>query len=265
MPVLVAGAVPVLMIAMMSVLLLMGVLMGVFMGVRMSVRAVVMGVSMGVMIAMVRAVIMDRSVIGLEGRHHHRGRDPVRRDQRLGLGGPQHPHPVGQHRDRHMAVAERQEEARHGGKIRRPQFEDRLGIGHDFNKLSVVEHQNIVGAQAGRLRKVEFDAGALAAEDEALLPAPIIEFEQQGVGDRSARFAVTEDSLHARHGQAFQAPEPATPPAFRNRSCATSKRFMIALVRYTLAAAPRTHRRAGRSPPASNRTTAAARSGAGGP
>jgi hypothetical protein len=48
------------------------------------------------------------------------------------------------------------------------------------NREAVVEHQEIV-VQQRRVRKIEFDAGPLAAEHEALLLYLVFELEQQRV------------------------------------------------------------------------------------
>jgi len=64
-----------------------------------------------------------------------------------------------------------------------PHLDHGLDVGHDLGELAVVEHQEIVGAQARRRRKIELDTCALAAEHKTLLLAPIVEFQQQRVDD----------------------------------------------------------------------------------
>ena len=82
-----------------------------------------------------------------------------------------------------MAIAKRQDEARHRGEIVGAHLEHRFDVGHDLDELAVVEHQKVVGAQARRRWKIELDACALAAEHKALLLATIIEFQQQRFDD----------------------------------------------------------------------------------
>src|SRR5215470_13536662 len=80
-----------------------------------------------------------------------------------------------------MAIAERQDEARDRGEILCPHLDHRLDVGDDLCERAVVEHQEIVGAQARRRRKIELDTRALAAEHKTLLLAPVIEFQQQRI------------------------------------------------------------------------------------
>ena len=152
-----------------------------------------------IMVPVIMPVPM-RIIVGLERRRHLDAGEAVLGHQRLDLGQLLQPDPVGEDLDRHMAIAERQDEARHRGEILRPQLDERLAVGHHFGEPAVVEHQEVVGAQAGRLGKIELDAGPLAAEHEALLPAAIVEPEQQGVGDLAPGLALGENSLRARHG-----------------------------------------------------------------
>jgi hypothetical protein len=84
---------------------------------------------------------------------------------------------------RHVAIAECQDEARDRREILGPHLDHGLDVRHDPGELAVVEHQEIVGAQARRRRKIELDAGALGAEHKALLLAPVVEFQQQRIDD----------------------------------------------------------------------------------
>jgi hypothetical protein len=128
-----------------------------------------------------------RSVVRLERRRQVRALQAVLRQQRLDLGPFLQPDPAGENLHRDVAVAERHEEARSGGEIpcevSGAQFDHRLGVGDDLGQPAVVEHQEVVGAQARRLGKIELDAGAPAAEHEALLAAAFVEFQQQRIGD----------------------------------------------------------------------------------
>ena len=82
-----------------------------------------------------------------------------------------------------MAIAECQEEARDRCEILGPHLDHGLDVGHDLGEIAVVEHQEIVGAQARRRRKIELDTCALAAEHKTPLLAPIVEFQQQRIDD----------------------------------------------------------------------------------
>lgn len=163
-------------------------------------------------VPMIMVVPVAPLVIGLERRRHFRGLQPVLGHQRFDLGPFLQPDPVGEDLHRDVAVAERQDEARDRGEVLGAHLDHRLDVGHDFGEPAVVEHQEVVGAQARRLREIELDARALAAEHEALLPAAVIELQQQRVGDlarlRAARCllrrpaaqpALGENFLRARH------------------------------------------------------------------
>ncbi len=89
-----------------------------------------------------------------------------------------------------MAIAERQNEARDRCEILDPHFDHRLDVGHDLHKLAIVEHQQVVGMQAGLLRKIELDACPLAAEHKTLLPATVVEFQQQRIDNPATRSPV---------------------------------------------------------------------------
>jgi hypothetical protein len=134
-----------------------------------------------------------RSVVRLERRRQARTLQAVRRQQRLDLGPFQQPDPAGEDLHRDVAVAERQEEAHDRVEILRQflgaQFDHRLNVGYDLREAAVVEHQEVVGAQARWLGKIKLDARAPAAEHEALLAAAFVEFQQQRIGDLArARF-----------------------------------------------------------------------------
>jgi hypothetical protein len=168
----------------------------------MAVMVIMLMLMTMLMVVMVMPMIMRmpvRAILGIERRHHGNALQSSLRQQGLVLGRAQQAYPVGENLHRHMAVAEHQDEARERGKILRPHLQERFGVGHHFDQPAVVEHQEIVGAQKGRFGKIELDAGALAAEREALPSAAVIEFEQQHIDDLAARFARCETFLGARH------------------------------------------------------------------
>jgi hypothetical protein len=84
---------------------------------------------------------------------------------------------------RHVAIAECQDEARDRCELPGPHLDHRLDVGHDLGELAVVEHQEIVGAQARRRRKIELDTCAFAAEHKTLLLASVVEFQQHRIDD----------------------------------------------------------------------------------
>ncbi len=126
---------------------------------------------------MIMAVPVASFVIRLEGRRQFRGLQPVLCDQCFDLGPFLQPYPVGEDLHRDVAVAERQDEARERGEVLGAHLDHRLDVGHHLGQAAVVEHQEVVGAQARRLREIELDARAIAAEHEALLPAAVVVFQ----------------------------------------------------------------------------------------
>lgn len=145
---------------------------------------IAMLVSVMMAVAMRMIVVMPmRTIIGLERRRHLDALKPMLRHQCFSLRPLLQPDPVGQNLHRHMAIAERQNEARDRREILGPHFDHRLDVGHDLHKLAVVEHQEVVGMQARRLRKIELDTCALATEHKTLLLATVVEFQQQRVDD----------------------------------------------------------------------------------
>ena len=144
--------------------------------------AVRMMMPVSIDMCMIMAVPVAFSFIRLERRRHFHPLQPVLRDQRFDLRPFLQPYPVGKDLHRDVAIAERQDEARDRGEILGAHLDHRLDVGHDFGKPAVIEHQKVVGAKARRLREIELDARALAAEHETLLPAAVVELQQQRVG-----------------------------------------------------------------------------------
>jgi hypothetical protein len=111
------------------------------------------------------------------------------------------PQPSFQNLHRHMTVAEVPGEPRQRGKVGGPRLDQRFGFGDDLDDAAVVEHQGIVGAQGHGLGKIDLDAGALDAKQEALLDLALCERQDQRVDDMAA-FAVGSrlNAGGARHG-----------------------------------------------------------------
>jgi hypothetical protein len=146
--------------------------------------AVIVAVAMPMMMVMTMPVIVLMpmpAIVGLERRRHLDAGKSMLREERLNLGPLLQPDAVGQNLHRHVAIAECQDEARDRREILGPHLDHGLDVGHDLCELAVVEHQEIVGAQARRRRKIELDACAPAAEHKTLLLAPIVEFQQQRI------------------------------------------------------------------------------------
>src|SRR5262245_36598965 len=132
--------------------------------------------TMFMMVPMIVVMRMPmRSVVWLERRRHLDALESMLRDQRFDLGPLLQPDPVGENLHRHMAIAERQDQPRYSGKIFGANLKHRLDVGHDLDEIAVIEHQEIVGVQARRRWKIEFDACPLTAEHETLLLAAIVE------------------------------------------------------------------------------------------
>lgn len=108
---------------------------------------------------------------------------------------------IGEHLRRHVTVAEGPGEARERRRIGQARLDQRLGRGDDLHHASVIEQERIVGRQRRRLVEGEFDAGPLAGEDEALLPAALLEIENERIGGlRRPRRAGAQDFCRERHG-----------------------------------------------------------------
>jgi hypothetical protein len=141
-------------------------------------------VSMPMMMIMLMIMLMSvRAIVGLERCSDLGALQPVLGDERFNLRPFLQPDAVGQDLHRNMAVAECQDEPRDRREILCPHLDHRLDVGDDLGERAVVEHEKIVGAQAWRRRKIERDARALAAEHKTLLPASIVEFQQQRIDD----------------------------------------------------------------------------------
>jgi len=70
---------------------------------------------------------------------------------------------------RHVPIAEMPGETGERGKVGGAHLDQRLGLGHHLDQTSILEHQRIVGSQPHRFGKIELHAGALDAEQKALL------------------------------------------------------------------------------------------------
>ncbi len=74
-------------------------------------------------------------------------------------------------------------QARHIGRAR---LDQRLGRRHHLDQRAVVEHERVVGAQAGGLGESNLDAAALDAGHDNILRAALGVIENDGVDDRPA-------------------------------------------------------------------------------
>src|SRR6266849_6541730 len=148
----------------------------------MAMAMIIVLMPMMMVIAMI-VLMRTGAIVGLERRRHLDALKPMLRHQRFDLRPLLQPDAVGQNLHRNMAIAECQDEARDRREILGPHLDHRLDVGYDLCEPAVVEHQEIVGAQARRRRKIELDTRALAAENKTLLLASIVEFQQQRIGD----------------------------------------------------------------------------------
>lgn len=155
-----------------------------------------------IMHMVVRVIMLVRAVpFGLERRGHHLGLEAAFPEQHRNLGGREQAQAIGEDLNRNVPVAQRQNQPRRLGEILLAHLQHLLHVGHHFDETAVVQHQEIVGAQQRRGREIEFDAGSLAAEHEALLLHAILEFEQQRVDDfAGAPIAGAKNFLGAGHG-----------------------------------------------------------------
>jgi len=191
------------MIMIMAVMGMVVMIMAVMIMVVM-IMAVMFMVVMGMVVMGMVVMAVTVGLVGLEGRGHRDGRRAELRQQGLVFRQVLDTDARPEDLHRHVAVAESPHQSRRLGEIPFPHFEHRLDIGHDLGKPAVFEHQEIVGAQVRCARKIELDAGALAAEHEALLAAAVGIFQQQRIDDLARRLALGQNLLRARHRRAGQ-------------------------------------------------------------
>lgn len=187
---------------------------------KVMVVPVMVVVPIPMMMAMPILMVMPNSaIVRLERRRHCGALKPVVGHQLFDLRPLLQADAAGQNLHRHVAIAKRQEKAGDRCEILGPHLDHRLDVGDDLGKSPIVEHQEIVSVQAGRRRKIELDTCTLAAEHKTLLPATVVEFQQQRIDDlakgrtgwrirrcitwptfpRTFRCASGENSLRARH------------------------------------------------------------------
>jgi hypothetical protein len=94
-----------------------------------------------------------------------------------------HPQPALQHLNRDMTVTKMPGQSRQSGQIGGARFDQRLGLGDDFDDTAVLKHKGIIGAQPHRLGKIHLDAGSPDAEQETLLHLTLRERKDQCVDD----------------------------------------------------------------------------------
>lgn len=185
------------MIMAMMLLVVMQVIMVMIVAVVMVVAMI-----MVIMMMMPMLVIMGRRRnIGLERRLDRSGFRAALLEQGFDRRAVPDAQAIGEHLRRHVTVAEGPGEARERRRIGQARLDQRLGRGDDLHHASVIEQERIVGRQRRRLVEGEFDAGPLAGEDEALLPAALLEIENERIGGlRRPRRAGAQDFCRERHG-----------------------------------------------------------------
>jgi len=94
------------------------------------------------------------------------------------------PQPLVQDLHRDVAIAEVPGHPRQRRKVGAARLDQGLGLGHHLGHAALFEHQRIVGAKPHRFRQIELDAGALGAEQEALLRLALGERQDQRIDDR---------------------------------------------------------------------------------
>jgi hypothetical protein len=195
------------MVLMPAMIVLMIVLIRAMVMVLMSVMVVPMMVAvmvvamMMVMTMVMRVLVRGRvAVIGFERRHHGLRLEAAFLEEKRDLRRAGDAQPVGENLNRHMAIAEREDEPRSLGEILLAHLRYLFDLGDDLDQPAVVEQQEVVGAQERRRWEIELDAGALAAEHEAPLLDAVLVFEQHGIDDVARRFSRADDFLGARHG-----------------------------------------------------------------
>jgi hypothetical protein len=193
-----AGMVMIGAVLVMTVLMIMSMMAMLVMAVAMVVMPMIMVVMVTVMVrVLMRGGV---AVIRLERRCHGPRLEAAFLEKKRDLRRVGHAQAVGENLHRNVTVAQRQDEPRGLGEILLAHLQHRLDLGDDLDQPAVVEQQEIVGAQQRRRREIEFDAGALAAEHEALLLGAVLVFEQHGIDDVARGLSGAEDFLSARHG-----------------------------------------------------------------
>jgi hypothetical protein len=198
----VAVLVPMLAMTVVLIAVLMCMVMTMMVPVVMvvAVMMVPMIMVMMSMVVMMVVVSMRASVLGLERGHHRLRLEAALRQELRNVRVRGHAQTVGEDLHRDVAVPEHQHQARRLDEVLLAHLQHRLDVGDHFDDGAVVEEKAVVGAQQWRLRKIELDAGPLAAKHEALLLRAVFELEQQGVDDLAGRFMGAEDFQGARHG-----------------------------------------------------------------
>lgn len=190
----------VLMATMIMAMMLL-VVMQVIMVMIVAVVMVVAMIMVTMMMMMPMLVIMGRRRnIGLERRLDRSGFRAALLEQGFDRRAVPDAQAIGEHLRRHVTVAEGPGEARERRRIGQARLDQRLGRGDDLHHASVIEQERIVGRQRRRLVEGEFDAGPLAGEDEALLPAALLEIENERIGGLRARRTGAQDLCRKRHG-----------------------------------------------------------------
>ena len=137
------------------------------------IMVVIVAMTMMVVIVVVVMMLVRRrrigAALGLERRVDGNDLGAEASQQRLDRRIALEPQPTLQHLHRHMPVAEMPGEPRQRRQIGGAHLDQWLGLRHHLDQPAIVEHQRVVGAQPHRLGKIKLDAGALDAEQEALL------------------------------------------------------------------------------------------------
>jgi hypothetical protein len=193
-------SVMVMMAVIMPVMVMMAMIMPV-MVVMMMVVIVAMMMTMIMVVMMVRVLVRGRvAIVGLERRGHGLRLEAAFGEEQRDLRRVGDAQAVGEDLHRHMAVAEREDEARGPGEILLTHLEHWLDLGDDLDQPAVVEDKQVVGPQQRRVREIELDAGPLAAEHEALLLDAVLVFQQHGIDDLARRICAADGFLGAWHG-----------------------------------------------------------------
>jgi hypothetical protein len=189
-------AVPMMLVIM---AMIMSMIVGVVVSVIMSMVVVV--IMMVVMVLMIIARHGIGATFGLERRLDRHDLCAKRLQERLDRRILAHAQAFRFHLDRHMAVAKMPGEPRQDRGISGARFEQRLGLGHDFDQTAVIQREHVVGAQPYRFGEIKFDAGSVDAEHKSTLGLALRKRKDQRVDrTRGGAFGNGEHSCGARHG-----------------------------------------------------------------
>lgn len=160
---------------------------GVIARATLSVAILMIVVSMLVTMIMPMSMIAcDRQIgaaLGIERGFNLRDLDCEIEQQLLHSRTTAQPKTIAENLHRHVAVAQKPSDARERRKVGRAHFEQRLGLGDNFDQTSILEDQYVVGTQPNWGFEIELDAHPIAGKHMPAMGATLVEFENKRIRD----------------------------------------------------------------------------------